>query len=149
MNVYALLKKDHKAVKAMFEALEKTTERAAKKRTTLFAELYSELTAHAEAEEALFYPRVFKPKATHDLTLEALEEHKVVKSLLTQLDSEPKDTEEWGAKLKVLMEMVEHHVEEEETELFKKAEKILSKEEAESLAVEIEAFKEEIVLAAK
>lgn len=149
MNVYAVLKQDHKKVKALFESLEKTTGRAAKKRATLFAELNGELASHAEAEEALFYPRVFKPKETHDMTLEALEEHKVVKSLLAQLDAEPKDTGEWGAKLKVLMEMVEHHVEEEETELFKKAQKILSKEEAEAIGGEIRAFKEENALATR
>lgn len=147
MNVYALLKQDHKKVKSIFEALEKTTERAAKKRTTLFAELNSELSLHAEAEEAIFYPRVFKPKETHEMTLEALEEHKVVKTLLAELDADPKDTEQWGAKLKVLKEIIEHHVEEEETELFKKAQKVLSKEEAEEIGGELVSFKEEASVA--
>lgn len=143
MNVYTLLKKDHEKVKSIFKALGETTERAVKKRETLFAQLKSELTIHAEAEEAVFYPRVLDPKETHEITLEALEEHKVVKTLLAELDSDAKDTEEWSAKLKVLQENVEHHVEEEEGELFKKAQKALSKEEAESIAEEITAFKEE------
>jgi hemerythrin superfamily protein len=143
MNVYTLLKKDHEKVKGIFKALGETTERAVKKRETLFAQLKSELTVHAEAEEALFYPRVLDPKETHEITLEALEEHKVVKTLLAELDADAKDTEEWAAKLKVLQENVEHHVEEEEDELFKKAQKVLSNEEAESIAEEIASFKEE------
>ena len=143
MDVYALLKKDHAKVKELFSELEKTTERSVKKRETLFAELNTELTVHAEAEETLFYPRVFKPKPTHEITLEALEEHKVVKTLLAQLAADPKDTEEWAAKLKVLQENVEHHVEEEEGDLFKKAKTVLSKEEGDAIAEEIESFKEE------
>lgn len=143
MKVYALLKQDHKKVKDIFEALEQTTERAAKKRSSLFAELNAELSVHAEAEEALFYPRVLKPKTTHDMTLEAIEEHKVVKTLLAELDSDPKDTEQWGAKLTVLKEIVEHHVKEEEKELFELAQKVLSGEEAEEIAAEIQEFKEQ------
>lgn len=143
MNVYALLKQDHKQVKGLFEALEKTTERAAKKRASLFEELNAALSIHAEAEEALFYPRFLKPKETHEITLEAIEEHGVVKTLLAELEADPKDTEQWGAKLKVLKEIVEHHVEEEEDELFKKAQKVLSKEEAEEIGREVEAYKEE------
>ena len=143
MDVYKLLKEDHQKVKSIFEELEATTERAVKKRETLFETLKTELTVHAEAEETLFYPRVLKPKETHDITLEALEEHKVVKTLLAELDADPKDTEEWSAKLKVLKENVEHHVEEEEGEMFKKAKSVLSKEDAEAIGEEIEAFKEE------
>lgn len=143
MNVYTLLKKDHEKVKGIFKALGETTERAVKKRETLFTQLKSELTIHSEAEEALFYPRVLDPEETHEITLEALEEHKVVKTLLAELESDAKDTEEWSAKLKVLQENVEHHVEEEEGELFQKAQKVLSKEEAESIAEEITSFKED------
>jgi hemerythrin superfamily protein len=143
MDVYKLLKDDHKKVKGIFNELEDTTERALKTREHLFVNLKMELTLHAEAEEKFFYPRVEKPKATHELTLEAYEEHKVVKTLLAELDADAKNTEEWAAKLKVLKENVEHHVEEEETELFPKAKKILTDAEAEEIAVEIEAFKEE------
>lgn len=142
MEVYKLLKTDHLKVKAIFAELEETTERAVKTRESLFEKLKTELTIHAEAEEACFYPRFLEPEKTHDLTLEAIEEHKVVKTLLAELESDPKDTEEWAAKLKVLQENVEHHVEEEEGELFKLAKTILSKEDAETVAAEIEAFKE-------
>lgn len=143
MDVYALLKRDHRKVRSIFGELEGTTARAGKKRETLFAALNEDLTLHALAEEALFYPRVLKPRPSHDMTLEALEEHKVMKTLLAELENDAKGTEEWGAKVKVLKEIVEHHVEEEETEIFKNAKNAISKEESESLAREIEAFKEE------
>ena len=143
MDLYKLLKDDHKKVKSLFGELEETTERAIKTREHLFVNLKMELTLHAEAEEKFFYPRVEEPEATHELTLEAYEEHKVVKTLLAELEADPKNTEGWAAKLKVLKENVEHHVEEEETELFPKARKILTDAEAQEIAEDIEAFKEE------
>lgn len=142
MNVYSLLKQDHRKVESIFEALEDTITRTPKMREALFTELYSELSLHAEAEETVFYPRIFKSWETHEMTLEAIEEHNVIKTLLTELDSDPKDTEQWGAKLKVLQEVVEHHVKEEELELFERANRVLSKEEGEAIAEEIKAFKE-------
>ncbi|MDB5105079.1 MAG: hemerythrin [Fibrobacteres bacterium] len=143
MDVYKLLKEDHQKVKSIFAELEDTTERALKTREHLFVNLKAELTVHSEAEEKFFYPRIVEPEETRDITLEAIEEHAVVKTLLSELEADPKNTEEWTAKLKVLKENVEHHVEEEEGEMFKKARKVLSAEDAESIAAEIEAFKEE------
>ena len=142
MDVYRLLKEDHKKVMSLFNELEDTTERALKTREHLFVNLKMELTLHAEAEEKFFYPRVEEPKATHELTLEAYEEHKVVKTLLAELEADAKNTEEWAAKLKVLKENVEHHVKEEEGELFPKAQIILTDADAEEIAADIEAFKE-------
>ncbi len=146
MEVYALLKKDHSKVKGIFAELDGTTERAVKKRETLFADLKMELTLHAEAEEKFFYSRLEDPKESRAITLEALEEHNVVKTLLAELEVDPKGTEEWAAKLTVLKENVEHHVKEEEGELFKSAKKVLSAEDAEAIAEEIEAFKAEATL---
>jgi hemerythrin superfamily protein len=134
MDVYKLLKEDHQKVKTLFQELEDTTERALKTREHLFANLKMELTVHSEAEEKFFYPRIVEPEETHEIALEAIEEHGVVKTLLTELDTDAKNTEEWTAKLKVLRENVEHHVEEEEGELFKQARKVLSAEDAESIA---------------
>ena len=66
-----------------------------------------------------------------------------LKTLLTELVSEPKGTAEWSAKLSVLKENVEHHIEEEEGELFTKAKRVLARDDAEAIAETIEAFKEE------
>src|SRR6185369_1519468 len=100
----------------------------------------------SEMEERLFYPRLKKADATHELTLEALAEHALVKKLLKELDASSKGNEAWAAKAKVLMENVRHHIREEEGELFKQARKVLSREECENLAEEAEEFKSEAKL---
>jgi hemerythrin superfamily protein len=142
MNAFTLLKADHKKVAALFEKLEPTTERGVKTRTELFATLKEELDIHTRIEETVFYPALERADETHDITLEAFEEHRVVKRLLKELDELAKDDETWGAKLKVLQENVEHHVEEEEGEMFKKAKKVLSEEEQEALGGRMERAKE-------
>ena len=141
MDVFALLKADHERVAEMLETIEKTTERAAKGREDTFARLKAELDLHAMIEEEVFYPSLEEAEETRDITLEAYEEHRLVKQLLTELEQEPKNTEEWTAKFTVLKENVEHHVEEEEGEMFKKARQALSKEEIDELTKRVEQAK--------
>jgi hemerythrin superfamily protein len=143
MNAFQLLKEDHKKVAGIFEKLEPTTERGVKTREELFTQLKTELDVHAKIEETIFYPALREADQTHDIILEGYEEHKVIKTLLAELDSLAKDDEKWGAKLKVLQENVEHHVEEEEGEMFTGARKVLSKEQAEELGLRLEAAKKE------
>jgi iron-sulfur cluster repair protein YtfE (RIC family) len=142
MNAFELLKQDHKKVSGIFEKLEPTTERGVKTREDLFAQLKQELDIHARIEEEIFYPSIKDAEETHDITLEAFEEHHVVKQLLAELEELPVDDETWGAKLKVLQENVEHHVEEEETEMFPSAREVLSKEQIEELGTRMEAAKQ-------
>jgi hemerythrin superfamily protein len=141
MNAFTLLKADHKKVAGIFEKLEPTTERGVKRREDLFAQLKNELDVHARVEEEIFYPALKEADKTHDIVLEAYEEHSVVKTLLAELDELAKDDETWGPKLKVLQENVEHHVEEEEGEMFPKAKQVLSGEEIEALGDQLEAAK--------
>jgi hemerythrin-like domain-containing protein len=144
MNVYDLLHKDHLTVKDLFEKLKKTDETKVDKREKLFATLHKELTAHALAEEKLFYRKSEKESASHSITLEALEEHKVMKHLLKSLAADDKGTEQWAAKLSVLIENTEHHVKEEEGDLFEKCRKVFSPEEAEEIGREIQLFKKDL-----
>jgi hemerythrin-like domain-containing protein len=143
MNVFTLLKADHKKVSGIFEKLEPTTERGVKTREELFATLKQELEVHTSIEERFLYPALEKADETHDIALEAIEEHAVVKQLLAELEELAVDDETWSAKLKVLQENVEHHVEEEEGEMFKKAKQVLSDEEQEALGARMERAKEE------
>ncbi len=143
MNAFTLLKDDHKKVAGIFAKLEPTTERGVKTREELFAQLKNELDIHARIEEEILYPALGDADATHDIVLESYEEHGVVKTLLGELEALAKDDEMWGAKLKVLQENVEHHVEEEEGELFPNARKILSTEEIEALGDRLVAAKAE------
>jgi hypothetical protein len=143
MNAFELLKKDHKKVSDLFKQLDETTERAVKTREELFSKLKQELDIHARIEETIFYPSIKDAEETHEITLEAYEEHNVVKQLLGELESMPVDDERWTAKLTVLKENVEHHVEEEENEMFKDAQKVLSAEQVEELGARMESAKQE------
>lgn len=143
MNAFTLLKSDHKKVAGILEKIDATTERGVKTREELFTQLKTELDLHAHIEETILYPVLEKADETHDITLEALEEHRLVKQLLGELETMDKGDEQWTARFTVLKENIEHHVEEEEDEMFKKARKVLSEAEAEDLGARLEAAKGE------
>jgi hypothetical protein len=143
MNAFALLKADHEKVAGILGTIEETTERAVKGRDELFARLKEELDLHARVEEEIFYPALEEDEETREITLEAYEEHRLVKQLLSELEAEPKDTEEWTAKFTVLKENIEHHVEEEEGEMFRKARQLLSEQEIETLGARLQAAKQQ------
>lgn len=139
MNAFTLMKKDHKRVKDLFRKIVRAKDTA--EREVYFTEIKKELDAHAYMEENVFYPALKKEKPTRDLILESYEEHHVVKLLLAELDELPKCQEEWSAKLKVLRENVEHHIQEEEGDIFPKAKKILG-DQAEPVGEEMQKTKE-------
>ena len=138
MDAVTLLKTDHEKVSGIFEKLEDTTERAEKTREELFTKLKEELDLHAHLEETIFYPVLKKSEETRDITMEGIQEHHVVKVLLRELDAMEVGSETWTAKLKVLKENVEHHVEEEEGDMFKSAREVLTKEQLEELGALME-----------
>jgi len=138
MDAFELLKADHKKVNELFDQLEAA---AGKAKLNVFNQIKTELELHTHIEETIFYPALEKPEETHDLTLEAYEEHKMVKTLLAKLSGARTADDEWQAQAKVLRENVEHHVDEEENELFDKADDALSDEEIEALGQRMEAEK--------
>ena len=116
------LRDDHKRVEKLFkefEKLEKNDGSASKKRTVV-EQIIEELSVHAAIEEQVFYPAVRKLEDVGDVVLEGLEEHHIVKWTLSELDGMNGDEERFDAKVKVLIESVRHHVEEEESEMFPK-----------------------------
>ena len=139
MDPFELLKTDHRKVEQLFSELESAT---GKKKLTVFEQIKTELELHTQIEEKIFYPALEEPEETHELALEAYEEHDVVKKLLRQLSKAKSANEEWEAQAKVLQENVEHHVQEEENELFEKAESALGEEELEELGERMAAEKE-------
>ena len=144
MNALDLLKQHHDEVKKLFKQYEKLADHADEKRQELFEAIADRLSAHASIEELYFYPAA-KAEDTEDLLREASEEHLSVKRIMADLlDMEPSD-EEFDAKMQVLQEQIEHHVEEEETDLFKKARKLLSKEQLEDLGVQMQQEFEELM----
>jgi len=146
MDVISLLKKDHAEVRALFKEADGLSDKAIAAREKLFAQIAPALKAHAEAEETLFYPALkakTKPATEpRDEVLEAYEEHAIVKTLISQLERlDPKD-ESYKAKLQVLGEAVDHHATEEETEMFKQARQLLTKDELAELGEQVQALKD-------
>lgn len=139
MDAFNLLKTDHRKVEDLFSELESASGQA---KMRVFEQIKTELELHTHIEETIFYPALEEPKQTHELTLEAYEEHDVVKKLLQELSRAKSPTDEWEAQAKVLQENVEHHVEEEENELFKKAKAVLSQDEIETLGEQMESEKQ-------
>jgi hemerythrin-like domain-containing protein len=143
MDALTLLRKDHDKVKSMLRELEPTTERAVKTRSELFQRIKDELTVHEIIEEEIFYPTLKQHPKAKDIVLEGYEEHNVVDTLMKELEATPVDDETWGAKAKVMIENIEHHIEEEEGEMFEKARQVFDREELEQLGGVMEARKQE------
>ena len=148
VNAISLLKADHKKVKALLEELESTTERGAGKRKKLLGQIDTELKVHTSIEESIFYPafrEAVKKKEDREMYFEALEEHHVVKLVLPEIAATDPSSEEFGAKAKVLKELVTHHAKEEEREMFPEAKKVLSSEELDQLGERMQRRKEEML----
>ena len=118
MNAIELLKKDHQKVAGLFKQYESAGDDAPSKKEELFRRIKQELDIHARIEEEIYYPaaKQVPDEETRELVAEAAEEHKQVKTLLAELDGMDAEDERFDAKMKVLKEDVEHHVEEEEDE---------------------------------
>jgi hemerythrin superfamily protein len=152
MDAIQLLKADHKLVKELLTELEGSTTRAVKRRTDLLREIQKNLKAHTTIEEEIFYP-AFKAAGSKEeakMYFEALEEHRAVEDLvLPDLIKTDPASDQFSGRAKVLKELLEHHIEEEEGDMFKKAKSLLSKEELVDLGSKMEARKESILAAAK
>jgi hypothetical protein len=143
MNALTLLEDDHKKMRRLLNELESTTERGVKTREELYATIKGELTIHELIEEEIFYPALKEHPKAEDIVLEGYEEHHVVDLVMAELEGLPVDDESWGAKAKVMKENVEHHMEEEEGEMFKQARSVFDREELEELGERMTARKTE------
>lgn len=136
-----VLRKEHDEVKGIFRELEKAVEEGAG-RKRLFGKLRRELRPHMDAEEKAFYPPLVQSEEAREETLESIEEHHVARVLLDEMDGLDEKDERWEAKLSVLKENVEHHIQEEEKALFRKARRVLDAESLREIASRFEEQKE-------
>jgi hemerythrin superfamily protein len=121
MDAIVMLRADHKEVETLFKRLEKDD-------LVVVPAICAALTRHAHIEEQVFYPAVREGvEGALDGVLEAVEEHHLVKTLIGELTALPADHETYKAKATVLMELVRHHVEEEEGEMFPKVRQALGR----------------------
>ena len=115
-DAIALLKADHREVKAMFQEFEKTEDDD--KKQALAAKICAALKVHTQIEEEIFYPAAYEALEEDDLLDEAEVEHASAKDLIAQIEASSPAEPLYDAKVKVLGEYVDHHVQEEEKELF-------------------------------
>ncbi len=133
MNAITMLLEDHRALKKLLRELDTTTERGVKTREELFGKIKSELTVHETIEEEIFYPALKEHPKAKEIVLEGYEEHNVVDMVIADMETVPFDDESWGAKATVMIENIEHHIEEEEGDMFKKARQVFDEAELEEL----------------
>lgn len=137
-NIYDELKHEHAEMHSMMESLSKKFDQKA------FDELAENLERHMEAEEDVLYSRLQDEEDVRPQVLEGIEEHRAATSILRRLQNIEGGSEVWDARLKVLSETVDHHVQEEETQLFPQAQKFISAEEAITLREQFEKAREQI-----
>ncbi len=121
MDAIELLKDDHDKVDRLFQKVKATEEG---EHLALFEKIKEELDAHTHIEEKIFYPKLREEEELKDIVLEGIEEHHQAKMFLRELSSLTDDSEKFEPKLKVLMEDITHHVQEEEGEMFPKVKKV-------------------------
>lgn len=145
-DAVALLKADHAAVKKLFGQEEKSTGQDNHKKQEIFNQMKAALEVHATIEEEIFYPAVKKARSENvkDEVREGYEEHKQIKSLLAEISGVTPADETWDMKIKVLKEDVEHHVKEEEGEMFPDAKKFLGEKRLIELGGQLEARKQQL-----
>jgi hemerythrin superfamily protein len=139
MNALEILKQDHQKVKGLFQEAIHSTDTS--KRKAIFDKIDTELEMHAHIEETVFYPAIEDHEELKDMVAEALEEHGEAKTLLGELEELGADSHEFGSKLQQLIEAVEHHVEEEEGEMFPKIREVFEEDELEQLGQDLESAK--------
>lgn len=151
MNAIDLLKADHEKMRGLLTELNDTTTRAEKTRPQLLAKIRLELDAHATIEEEIFYPAFQKAGDKSDdqeMYFEALEEHRAAGDLvLPDLLDTDVTSEKFSGRAKVLKELIEHHADEEEKEMFPRARALLSKDELIELGERMAQRKEELLAA--
>ena len=146
-DAISILKADHQKVRQLLQRLEKTTERGSKQRKDLLSQVEKEVKAHTTVEEEIFYPAfkaAVRSKSDQDIYFEAIEEHHVVELVLPEIKGTNAASEEFGAKAKVLKDLIEHHAEEEESEMFPKARKVMSPHQLLWLGKQIQSRKQEL-----
>ncbi len=148
MDAIRLLLDDHVTLKNLFSELGDTSERATATRTELFARFKAELTAHETIEEELLYPALQRHPPAEVIVAEGYEEHHVADLLLDELEALAVDDDTWEPKLHVLKENIEHHIREEENEMFVHARRFFRPEQLEELGASMESMKAEMLEAA-
>jgi hypothetical protein len=140
-DAIALLETDHRRFESLLREGEETTERAVKGRGALLDTLTAELGAHELVEEQILYPALKTHPEARDIVLEGFQEHHLADLIVGELHTLARDDEKWGAKFKVLKESLEHHIQEEEGEMFRTARAVFSRRELQEMGARMAKMK--------
>jgi hemerythrin-like domain-containing protein len=140
-DAITLLENDHRRLEDLMARVEKTGERAVKKRKALLDEIAAALTIHETIEERVLYPALSEHPETRDIVLEGFQEHHVADLIMKEIFDTPLEAETWGAKFKVFKENIEHHIEEEEGPMFRTARGVMTRDELDALGERMAAMK--------
>ena len=146
-DAISLLKEDHATVRELLDELEKAAMKDGNEAETLLETIEAELKVHTTIEEEIFYPAFREAASRQDdtkLYYEAVEEHHVVDMVLPEIDKDEAGSPEFAAKAKVLKDLVEHHADEEEKEMFPRARKLMDKDELQTLGEQLAQRKREL-----
>ena len=147
-DAITILTEDHKKVRKLLDELAATTERAVKTRQQLLKDIETDIRVHAQLEEEIFYPayKVAAEKSEdRKLFFEAHEEHHMVDVVLAEIKDTDPSTEPFAAKAKVLKDLVEHHADEEEEDMFPRARQLMDEGTLVDLAEEMEERRAELL----
>lgn len=139
-----MLERDHRRLEALLKQAVETDPESLDDRRAALAQLGRELVVHEQIEEKVLYPVLKSHAEAKDIVLEGYQEHHVADVLLKELQELPPSDERWGAKLKVLQESLQHHIQEEEGEMFKTARSVLSPEQLEEVGARMAAMQQEL-----
>jgi len=130
MDIFDRIKQDHDTMRALLKRID---EQDGSNQRATFDELHRELWAHGKVEEAVFYAALSQHRGARAETMEGLNEHQMINGLVEQLNAMPSGNGAWTAKMQVLAELLRHHIDEEEEELFEEARDALKDERAAEL----------------
>jgi hemerythrin superfamily protein len=146
MDALELLTGDHNRVRGLFSRFKSAKESDdLAEMTTLATKILEELEVHTTLEEEIFYPELHDATdEIHETITEGYEEHHAAKTVMQEIAAMEPNTEDWAAKVTVLVEQIEHHAEEEEKDLFPKVRTATKDDQRESMAERMEARKAEL-----
>jgi hemerythrin-like domain-containing protein len=140
-DAITLLENDHRRMQALLKEGEETKGGAVAKRGDLLSTITGELKLHEMIEEKVLYPALEAHPEGRDIVLEGFQEHHVADVILNELHSVARNDEVWGAKFKVLKENLEHHIDEEEGEMFRTARAVFTREQLQEMGAKMSRMK--------
>ncbi|XBQ16442.1 MAG: hemerythrin domain-containing protein [Oceanicaulis sp.] len=144
-DIFKEIRKDHDQARELMDQIMETSNDAAETRAALFDKFKLDMWSHNKIEEALFYQPLREAKETRGEAMEALSEHHVAGGLIEELDAMPKGSDAWIGKFSALKDMIEHHMQEEENEVFSDARKVIKEDRAEELGDQFQSRKNVVV----